>query len=111
VIEDRYEVTEPLGAGGMGAVYRAHDRLVDRTVGVKTLRVLDDRQQALLLREARLLNSLSSHADHGFVRQHRGREPCGVNVPPAGTVHIDVPSTLVSPCACRLELPIRTATR
>jgi len=67
VISDRYEVLERLGAGGMGAVYKARDRQFVRIVAVKTLQVLDDRLQALLLREARLLNSL---VHDGFVRQY-----------------------------------------
>jgi serine/threonine protein kinase len=32
-----YEVQSPLGAGGMGGVYRAKDTRLDRTVAVKIL--------------------------------------------------------------------------
>jgi eukaryotic-like serine/threonine-protein kinase len=38
VIAGRYEVRHPLGKGGMGMVYRAHDRLLDETVAIKVLR-------------------------------------------------------------------------
>ena len=38
LIASRYEVRRCLGAGGMGVVFEAHDRVLDETVAVKTLR-------------------------------------------------------------------------
>src|SRR6185437_12061245 len=37
VLADRYELEELVGTGGMSSVYRAHDRLLDRTVALKVL--------------------------------------------------------------------------
>ncbi len=38
VIAARYEILSPLGKGGMGMVYMAHDRMLDETVAIKVLR-------------------------------------------------------------------------
>jgi eukaryotic-like serine/threonine-protein kinase len=61
----RYEIGEMLGAGGMGAIYRAHDPYLSRDIALKLLhryrQLLPDvdEQQARLLREARALARLS----------------------------------------------------
>lgn len=62
VIGDRYELDDlPLGQGGMGAVYRGHDRHLDRKVAVKFLRLPAGRDEELerrFIREARILARL-----------------------------------------------------
>ncbi|MGI5270821.1 protein kinase domain-containing protein [Nonomuraea sp. CA-218870] len=58
-IAGRYQLQEPIGKGGMGIVWRAHDELLDRTVAVKEVRyaaALGDEVQLLnrrTMREAR----------------------------------------------------------
>jgi serine/threonine-protein kinase len=38
IIASRYEILNPLGKGGMGMVYKAHDRVLEETIAVKVLR-------------------------------------------------------------------------
>ncbi len=60
-----YEIVSPVGAGGMGEVYRATDTRLDRTVAIKILSArLSERPDALerFKREARAISQLS-HAN------------------------------------------------
>jgi tetratricopeptide (TPR) repeat protein/predicted Ser/Thr protein kinase len=52
----RYRIEVPLGAGGMGAVYRAHDTLLERRVAIK---VLTSEGVNDVLREARSASALN----------------------------------------------------
>src|SRR5688572_16169960 len=56
-----YEIVSPLGAGGMGVVYRARDTRLNRDVAVKALPAdvaADPERLARFEREAQLLASL-----------------------------------------------------
>jgi serine/threonine-protein kinase len=60
-----YEVTEKIGAGGMGEVYRARDSKLDRDVALKVLPeslAVDEERLARFDREAKLLAALN-HAN------------------------------------------------
>jgi serine/threonine-protein kinase len=62
----RYEITDELGRGGMGVVYRAVDTTIGRTVAVKVVRLSESgtlveghNLRERLVREARAAGTLS----------------------------------------------------
>jgi eukaryotic-like serine/threonine-protein kinase len=61
VLGDRYELQDLIGRGGMAEVYRACDRVLDRSVAVKLMRALSstDTERARFSDEARTLAGLS----------------------------------------------------
>jgi serine/threonine-protein kinase len=69
-LKERYELQEEVGAGGMGTVYRALDRALNRTVAVKVLRpeLVPDLRNLLRLKRELVLASRVS--DEHVVRVH-----------------------------------------
>ncbi len=62
-LDDRYEVIEALGKGGMGVVYRAKQKIIDRPVALKVLRrelVQDESSVRRFLVEAKAVSALRS---------------------------------------------------
>ncbi len=75
-----YEVVAPLGAGGMGEVYRARDTKLDRDVALKVLPeafTSDSDRLARFQREAKVLASLN----HPNIAQIHGLEESGDSPP------------------------------
>src|SRR2546422_1209628 len=71
-----YEIVEPLGAGGMGEAYRAHDSRLGREVAIKILPAAltqNPERAARFEREARVLASLN----HPNVATIHGLEEAG----------------------------------
>ena len=59
---EQYEILEPLGEGGMGVVYRARDRQLDRVVALKILpaaKVADPESKRRFVQEAQAASALS----------------------------------------------------
>src|SRR5579862_8013715 len=62
VVADRYELEQLVGSGGMSSVFRAHDRVLERTVALKVLHErLTSNQDVVerFTREAKLVAGLS----------------------------------------------------
>src|SRR5258708_7457785 len=89
-----YEIVAPLGAGGMGEVYRARDTILKRDVALKVLPAAfarDPERMARFQREAELLASAEGRGaekEKGVV--HRNLNPENVITPPTGLLRVFV---------------------
>jgi hypothetical protein len=70
VVAERYEIRALLGRGGMGEVYEAVDRRLDRTVALKVLRPELARDRRLLARFRREARTSARLAHPGIVAVH-----------------------------------------
>ncbi len=67
VVGDRYVLEERIGAGGMGEVFRARDRVLEREVAIKALLAHLARDEALLQRFRREARVLARIRDPGII--------------------------------------------
>src|SRR5438552_14169296 len=68
-----YEIRAPLGAGGMGEVYRANDTRLDRTVAIKVLLASLSSDPSLKQRLEREAKAVPSPHLHAVRRRPQGR--------------------------------------
>jgi serine/threonine protein kinase len=72
-----YEILAPIGAGGMGEVYRAHDTKLGRDVAIPVLPETfahDPERLSWFQREAKMLASLNHPKHRGDLRTGGGRQ-------------------------------------
>ena len=78
-IAARYHLREPIGRGGMGIVWRAHDELLDREVAVKEVRYADmlgeDNQEDFNRRTKREARAAGRLTHPNVVVVHDGARP------------------------------------
>src|SRR5215212_7274774 len=102
-LPDRYRLEGGIAAGGMAAVYAAHDTLLDRPVAVKVLAEhlnSDPAARRRFQREARAAAALSSHpavVTIFDVGEHEGRSYIVMERRIGGTVADQIATSAVDP--------------
>ncbi|HEV8323183.1 MAG TPA: protein kinase, partial [Myxococcota bacterium] len=74
VVVERFEIERLAGSGGMGSVWRAHDRLTGAPVALKVLHARGAQEVDRLGREARVLAGLSHPGIVAYVAHGRTAE-------------------------------------
>jgi serine/threonine protein kinase len=72
-----YEIIGPLGAGGMGEVFRARDSRLDRQVAVKVLPASIADSPDALARFEREARAVAAHPRHSRLRAVTAGDVCG----------------------------------
>ncbi|MEU0070942.1 protein kinase [Streptomyces sp. NPDC006332] len=70
LLAGRYRLTDPIGAGGMGRVWRAHDEVLHRAVAIKELTAalyVSESDQAVLLARTRAEARAAARINHSAV--------------------------------------------
>ena len=102
-LPDRYRLEGGIAAGGMAAVYAAHDTLLDRPVAVKVLAEhlsSDTAARRRFQREARAAAALSSHPSVVTifdVGEHAGRSFIVMERRTGGTVADQIAASVIEP--------------
>ncbi len=78
IIAGRYEVQSVLGKGGMGMVYRAHDRMLDESVAIKVLRAEFGNTSEMLQRFKKEIKLARKVSHRNVCRIHEFGEDGGV---------------------------------
>src|SRR5215831_18751193 len=109
-----YEILAPLGAGGMGEVYRARDRKLDREVAIKVLPALlaQDRDRlARFEREAKVLASLNHpNIAHIYGLEQRGEtRALAIELVPGAILSGPLPIETVLKYALQIAEALETA--
>jgi eukaryotic-like serine/threonine-protein kinase len=97
-----YEITTPLGAGGMGVVYRAHDERLERDVAIKVLPsgLLTDESARRRFRKEALALARLSHPNIAAVYdvgEHDGVDYLVMECVPGQSLAQKLKSALLSP--------------
>ena len=88
ILGGRYEMLELLGQGGMGSVYKAADREVDRIVAVKVIRPEMASNPEILARFKQELLLSSQVTDRNVIRIYDLGEAQGVRFIKIGRAHV-----------------------
>jgi len=110
-----YTILAPLGAGGMGEVYRAHDTRLNRDVALKVLPEIfarDPERMARFTREAQILASLNhpNIAQLYGLEESEGLRALVMEYVPGDTLHGPLPVEDAVNSPARLPTPSNTPT-